>query len=162
MIFIVLGTQKFQFNRLLKEVDVLIQNGVITDKVFAQIGHSNYKPVNFEYRQFLSPMEFNQLIENCSLLITHSGVGTIVSGLKKRKPIIVCPRLQDYGEHVDNHQREIADDFVKIGYVLSCFDMHELSDKIEQSFKYKFVPYQSKKSNIINVIRSFIDGGVKL
>ena len=44
MIFVTLGSQKFQFNRLLIEIDRLIEEKYITDKVFAQIGYSDYKP----------------------------------------------------------------------------------------------------------------------
>ena len=44
MIFITLGSQKFQFNRLLKAVDELVAAGKIKDEVFAQIGYSDYKP----------------------------------------------------------------------------------------------------------------------
>ena len=47
MIFITLGSQKFQFDRLLKEVDRLIADGVIQEKVFAQIGASEYLPQNY-------------------------------------------------------------------------------------------------------------------
>ena len=47
MIFITLGSQKFQFNRLLKEIDRLIETGVIKDEVFAQIGYSDYQPKHF-------------------------------------------------------------------------------------------------------------------
>lgn len=50
MIFITLGSQKFQFNRLLEYVDNLIKT--ITEKVFAQIGASDYQPRNFNYEHF--------------------------------------------------------------------------------------------------------------
>ena len=49
MIFITLGSQKFQFNRLLKKVDELIENGTINEEVFAQIGASDYKPQHFSW-----------------------------------------------------------------------------------------------------------------
>ena len=58
MIFITLGSQKFQFNRLLQAVDELIEKGVIADEVFAQIGYSDYEPKYFEYKQFLDREEF--------------------------------------------------------------------------------------------------------
>ena len=51
MIFITLGSQKFQFNRLLEEVDKLIEQGIITEEVFAQIGYSDYKPKNYKYNK---------------------------------------------------------------------------------------------------------------
>lgn len=35
MIFITLGSQKFQFNRLLKAIDKLIEQGKIKEEVFA-------------------------------------------------------------------------------------------------------------------------------
>ena len=47
MIFVTLGSQKFQFNRLLIEIDRLIEEGKITEKVFAQTGYSDYKPKNY-------------------------------------------------------------------------------------------------------------------
>ena len=59
MIFVTVGSQKFQFNRLLKEIDKLIQNGKIKEDVFAQIGVSDYKPKNYEYVDFMSQDEFN-------------------------------------------------------------------------------------------------------
>ena len=54
MIFITLGSQKFQFNRLLKAIDKLIADGKITDEVFAQIGYSDYIPVHFQYKGYPS------------------------------------------------------------------------------------------------------------
>ena len=50
MIFVTLGSQKFQFNRLLIELDKLKENNKIDDVIFAQIGYSDYKPKNFEYK----------------------------------------------------------------------------------------------------------------
>lgn len=49
-IFITLGSQKFQFNRLLKAVDELCENKEEKEReIFAQIGYSTYKPKHFEY-----------------------------------------------------------------------------------------------------------------
>ena len=50
MIFLTLGSQKFQFNRLLQAVDELIEKGIIVDETFAQIGYSDYQPKHFEYK----------------------------------------------------------------------------------------------------------------
>lgn len=52
MIFVTLGTQKFQLNRLLKQLDKYIEQGQITDKVIAQIGYSDYLPKRYEYIDF--------------------------------------------------------------------------------------------------------------
>lgn len=53
-IFITLGSQKFQFNRLLRAVDELCEKGTVdAEDVFAQIGYSDYLPKNFSYKKFL-------------------------------------------------------------------------------------------------------------
>lgn len=57
-IFITLGSQKFQFNRLLKAVDELCEKGTVdAEDVFAQIGYSDYLPKNFSYKKFLDRSE---------------------------------------------------------------------------------------------------------
>ena len=108
MIFITVGTQKFQFNRLLKMVDDLIEEKLISDNVVAQVGYSTYIPRNFHSFQFKSENEINLLMEKAHILITHSGVGSITTALKLQKKVIVVPRLKKYKEHVDDHQLEIA------------------------------------------------------
>ena len=52
MIFVALGTQKFNFNRLLKKIDLLISRGEISEQVIAQIGYSTYKPKNYKFYTF--------------------------------------------------------------------------------------------------------------
>ena len=55
MIFITLGSQKFQFNRLLKAVDDLIEHKKIQDEVFAQTGYSDYQNI-ISSNNFLTEM----------------------------------------------------------------------------------------------------------
>ena len=57
MIFVTLGSQKFQFNRLLKAIDGL----EVEEEIFAQIGYSDYIPVNYSYKTFLDRNEFNEI-----------------------------------------------------------------------------------------------------
>ena len=83
MILVTVGSQKFPFNRLLEKIDDLIDKGVIEDKVFAQIGVSDYKPKNYEYQDFMTQDEFNKKIEECDMMITHAGTGVIVNAVKK-------------------------------------------------------------------------------
>ena len=59
-IFITLGSQKFQFNRLLIAVDKLCEKKIICgEDVFAQIGYSDYVPQNYRYNNFLDREEFS-------------------------------------------------------------------------------------------------------
>lgn len=157
MIFVAVGTQKFQLNRLLKKVDDLIERGVITEEVFAQIGQSDYKPKHYKYDEFLGKEDFEKAISECSILVTHSGVGTIISGLSKEKPIVVFPRLARYGEHVDDHQLQIAQTFHDLNYVIICNDYDDLGIIIKKSKEQKFEKYQSSRNRMVSCIREFLE-----
>lgn len=157
MIFVVLGTQKFQLNRLLKKIDILIEKGMIKEKVFAQIGMSDYIPVYYDYQEFLTKERFDQMMESCDILITHSGVGSIISGLKYRKRVIVFPRLMKYGEHVDDHQTEIADTFSKMNYVLACNERDDLGSVLEECRVHQFDEYISQRKKMLHIVKDYLD-----
>lgn len=157
MIFVTLGTQKFQFDRLLKYIDEQIENGKIKEKVFAQIGNSTYQPKNYEYKDFLDKTEFNEMIKESSLIITHSGVGTIIASINENKPVIVVPRLKKHGEHVDDHQLQIAESFSQKNFVISNGEeIEDLLNNIKKSKKHKFDKYKSSNKKIQSIIEDFI------
>lgn len=157
MIFVVLGTQKFQLNRLLKILDNAVNKGLINEEVYAQIGHSTYHPKHFSYCEFMDKEEFDRHIEEADVIICHSGVGTIMTSLKSKKPVIVYPRLAKYKEHVDDHQLDIARAFETKGYVLCCYEGDDLIELIEKSRKFEFGVYVSHREKIVSLIRDFID-----
>ena len=156
MIFVVLGTQKFQCNRLLRQIDRLIEEGKITEEVFAQRGNSDYVPVHFGYTDFLPKKEFEEKIAACDVLITHSGVGTILAGVNNHKPVIVFPRLKKYKEHVDDHQLDIARAFQKKKLVLVCGEEDMLDELISRSRNYEFGTYQSQRERMIKLIDTYL------
>lgn len=156
MIFVSVGTQKFQMNRLLSELDSLVGQGVITEEVFAQRGSSDYIPKNFETKEFLSKEEFGKKLSECSLLVTHSGVATIMEGIKQRKPVVVVPRLAKYGEHVDDHQKQIAESFSEKKFVLTCPESESLGSVIKQAEQFQFSEYVSMRGNVLETINNYI------
>ena len=85
MIFITLGSQKFQFNRLLKEIDRLVNEQKITEKIYAQIGYSDYLPQYFLYDKFLDRDEYERVMQQCEIVITHAGTGAIIGSVTKGK-----------------------------------------------------------------------------
>ena len=158
MIFVTLGTQKFQFNRLLRMMDDLIENKKIHERVFAQIGNSDYLPQYYEYCNFLSNNDYEEYIKNCDILVSHSGVGTIMTGLKYRRKIIVVPRLSKYGEHIDDHQTQIAQSFSKLNYVLMYSDEdNNMEQLIVDTTTKHFSNYSSCRNQVIDTIRQYID-----
>lgn len=157
MIFITLGSQKFQFNRLLKEIDKLIGDKKLGSDVYAQIGYSDYLPENYEYKKFLSRDEFSNIINKSDIVITHGGTGAIIGALKKGKKVIAIPRLSKYKEHVDNHQLDIVNEFAKKGLILSSENIEELGLKIKEIESLNFEKYISNTNNFVNDIEEYIE-----
>lgn len=157
MIFVTVGSQKFQFNRLLKKIDELIEDKTITDKVFAQTGYSDYKPKNYEYKDFLTQDEFNENIEKSNLVITHAGTGVIINAIKRGKKVIGVPRLAKYNEHVDDHQVQLLKEFKELNYIEVAKDTDELKEKIKNIDNETFRRYESNTDKIIEDIRKFIE-----
>lgn len=156
MIFVTLGSQKFQFNRLLKEVDRLVEEGKISEEVFAQTGYSDYKPRNYRYKKFLDRDEFSEIMSKCDKVITHGGTGAIIGAVKQGKKVIVVPRLARYGEHVDDHQLQITEQFNKENLIIGINNIEELERNIDIIENINFIKYKSNTKSIINNIENFI------
>lgn len=156
MIFITLGSQKFQFNRLLKAVDSLIEQGIVTDEVFAQSGYSDYIPKYYAYKQFLNREEFAKMEAKADIIITHGGTGAIIGAVKKGKKVIAVPRLAKYGEHVDNHQLQLIKQFKKQNLICGLDDCNELENALGFIRTHSFDKYVSNTTTIINSIEEYI------
>lgn len=156
LIFITLGSQKFQFNRLLKEVDKLIEKGLVKEEVYAQTGYSDYKPKNYSYENFMDRNTFTRFMDNCDLLITHGGTGAIITGVKKEKKVIAIPRLKKYGEHVDDHQLDIVKQFQNMNFIYAIYEVQELEKALNSIRDMNFKKYHSNTASVIQIIDDFI------
>ena len=157
MIFVTVGTQVEPFKRLLKEVDKNIENGTIKDTVIVQAGCTKYKSDNMIIHDYL-PMEvFDEYMDQADLIICHGGVGSILGGLNRKKKVIAAARLKKYKEHVNDHQTQIIDNFIKQGYIIGIKDMSELGDAIKKSSTFKPKEYKSNRDNMIKLIEKLID-----
>lgn len=158
MIFISLGSQKFQFNRVLEEMDRLINEGYIKCNVFAQIGYSTYIPRYYEYSKFLDKSEYLAKIEDSSIVVTHGGTGSIINSVKKEKKVIGIPRLEKYGEHVDNHQLDIITQFAEAELIYAIKEIDELLTALKKVKSINFRKYQSNTENVIKILEDYLIG----
>ena len=156
MIFVIVGSQKFPFERLIREMDRLVERGVIQDEVVAQIGVSAYEPQHMKWYRFMDKEDFDLHIENCSLLVTHAGEGSIMTGLLKKRKVIAVPRNESLGEHVSNHQLEIARALEKQNCIINVEDISRLGHIIANLDDYKLDEYESGKETILKTICDFI------
>lgn len=154
-IFVIVGSQKFQFNRLLRELDYISKDKKY--EIFAQIGYSTYYPSNYKYIDFMNRQDFNKCINDADLIITHSGTGAIINSLLAQKKVITVARLKKYDEHVDDHQLEIMEVFTVKKYLLGCINEKELLSLIEESQKMDFVKFNSNTPNFMKGLIEIIN-----
>ena len=159
MILVLLGTQNNSFNRLLEEIEKNIKVGNIKDKVVVQAGFTKYQSDNMEIFDLIPQEELDKLLNDADLVITHGGVGSIMSALRLGKKVIAVPRLKKYGEHVNDHQLEIIDTFKKQGLILGINNVEELSQALIDVEKLEVSEINKKKlpeNKIVKLIDDFI------
>lgn len=157
MILITLGTQDRSFKRLLDAVQKQIDNGNIKDKVVVQAGCTKYESKDMEIFDLLDRDRFAELIGECDLLITHGGVGSILTGLNNNKKVIATPRLKEYNEHQNNHQLEIIEKFSSSGLILPLYEMNDLAKVLKEAKTFKPKKFKSNTMNMVKLIEDFID-----
>ena len=157
MILVTLGTQDKNFVRLLEKIDQLINNGLIKDKVIVQAGFTKYNSENMEIFDLIPQDEFNDLMDKADFIITHGGVGNIISALEKNKKVIAVPRLAKYGEHINDHQTQIIAKFNALGYIIGLQDVDELDDAVKQIKKFKPKKFVHDNSKMLNLVSELID-----
>lgn len=124
MIFVTIGTQ-LPFDRLIRIIDNLAPQ--LNEEIIAQVYKCGFTPKNIKTVEFIAPDEFNSLFDKARLIISHAGMGTILSALQKNKPIIVFPRIAALGEHRNEHQLATARKFKEMGTVNVAMDEEELT-----------------------------------
>jgi len=137
MIFLTIGTQ-VPFDRLVKAVDEVAPS--LNTKIIAQVSKSAYKARNMQTFDFISPHDFDAFFNSASLIVSHAGMGNIISALEREKPILILPRLAKYGEHRNDHQMATAKVFEKLNYVHVAYDEHELLKKLVSVYTQHLKP----------------------
>ena len=156
MIFVTVGSQKFPFNRLIEKVDQMAGEGVIREEVLIQTGTSDYIPRHCRHRDFYDREEFKTMIDTCTVLITHGGVGTGIDAVKRGKKVVAVPRLARYGEHVDNHQLQLLEQFHRMNRIEGCRDVEKLPGALRKAKIRTYAPYPSNTQRFVASVGRYI------
>ena len=124
MIFVTVGTD-LPFDRMIKVIDHWASEHK-SEQVFAQIGNGAWKPKHMKYVNLMTPYEYDIHINTAELIISHAGMGTILTALLKGKHILVMPKRACLGEHRSEHQLATAIKMKEIGNVNVALDESEL------------------------------------
>lgn len=126
MIFATVGTHGDGFPRMLAALETLGD----VDELVVQYGHGT-PPANATRAEAFLP--FNAIMElfaRADLVITHAGVGSILLASRAGHVPVVMPRIARLGEHVDDHQVELARALEARGGVLVCWEAAELAQRV--------------------------------
>ncbi len=156
MILVTLGTQDKSFVRLLKTIEKAKKKGIIQDEIVVQGGYTTYQSDAFQVFDLIPMEEFEQLMDEASLVITHGGVGSILTALQKGKKVIAAPRLKKYKEHTNNHQIEIVDAFAKEGYLLPLKDFSQFAKIYKKSQTFQPKKYTSHQKQFEKAIEGYL------
>ena len=157
MILCLVGTNPYDFSRLVKTLDDIAPK--LDLPVVIQTGNTTYQPINCEFFTFKPKEEVHKLLQSADLVITQGGYGSMTDAIMMHKKLIAVPRLQMYGEAQDN-QSELVEYFESKGYLKACMQIEELEDMICNALKgeYIFKPYESETEIKVNrLIKEFLN-----
>lgn len=108
MIFVTVGTHEQPFDRLLKCIEKMVEDGQIKEEVIVQKGYTDYEMKNCKSSKLIPYEEMQSNIEKARIVVSHGGPASFLDPLKYGKIPIVVPRKKEYNEHVNNHQVEFS------------------------------------------------------
>ena len=125
--------------------------------VLVTVGTHKFESKRIHTFDFIPLDEMDKYIDEADLVITHGGVGTIFSALKKNKKVIAIPRLEKYGEHINDHQIEICEELEKEGYILYYKDGIDSLDKLIKKIKnINLKQYETPYRGYLDILRKEI------
>ena len=157
MIFVTVGHQ-MPFDRLIRAVDEWAMANS-RDDVFAQVGTTDYEPEYIEWKNMLTPDEFEERMSQADFVIAHAGTGTILAALEHGTPIVVMPRRAALLETRNDHQVATAQRFKEMGQVLVALDEHEMPAILDhsESMEAGAMIDSSASPELIAALKGFVD-----
>lgn len=149
MIFITVGTHEQPFDRLLKCIDKMVEDGQINEEVIVQKGYTDYEPKNYKAEKLIPYEQMQKNIEDARIVVTHGGPASFIAPLSIGKIPVVVPRKKDFNEHVNNHQLEFSREVAKrMGNIIVAETDEEIIDAIvNYDEKVKCLSNENKSNN---------------
>ncbi len=145
MILVSVGTQ-LPFDRLIRAVDQWTEQQGRND-IIAQIGPTTYEPRALESFAFMENERFRQLQMQASLMVSHAGMGSIITALELGIPIIILARDHRLGEHRNGHQLATLQQFRHFPGVYAADDETTLLALLDQSGSLTSPPHLASSAS---------------
>ena len=106
MILVTVGMHNQPFDRLVRAAGELAS--LVDEPVVVQRGASSCVPGDAEYVDYVDEVQMERWLSDARIVITHAGAGSIRDAIGADKPLVLAPRMADLGEHLDDHQFDLA------------------------------------------------------
>ncbi|MGI2170510.1 glycosyltransferase [Shewanella sp. MF05960] len=130
MIFVTVGTQ-LSFPRLVGIVDRWASES--STKVIAQVFDDTNVYSNIQVLEHANQEEYTTLIKSSTCIVSHAGMGSIITALEYKKPIILLPRELRYSEHRNDHQLSTVQSFSNTAGIYVALDESELINLLNEN-----------------------------
>jgi UDP-N-acetylglucosamine--N-acetylmuramyl-(pentapeptide) pyrophosphoryl-undecaprenol N-acetylglucosamine transferase len=114
-VVVMLGTMPYSFRRLVDRlIELLPQDAEVT----WQVGATPVSDLPITAHRTLDPADLKQAIASADVVVGHAGGGSALQVMEAGKSPVLVPREAAHGEHVDDHQLEIAKRLPQLGLAI--------------------------------------------
>lgn len=111
------GGERFSFRRAVDRLKEIIPPDV---DVFWQTGATPVEDNEIPYEAWVEPSRLARIVDDADVAVIHAGVGSALTALDSGHAPVLLVRQHRHGEHVDDHQGEIAAELVRRGLAVGC------------------------------------------
>jgi UDP-N-acetylglucosamine--N-acetylmuramyl-(pentapeptide) pyrophosphoryl-undecaprenol N-acetylglucosamine transferase len=120
-----LGTIDYDFSRLVTRLDQILPADA---EITWQLGSTTARPSRGRAVETMPAAELAKLCQGADVVVAHAGIGSALMALEAGRVPILVPRERRFGEHVDDHQDQIARELAGRGLAIRALAA-ELSDE---------------------------------
>lgn len=160
MIFVTVGTHE-PFDRLVQAVDDWCGTIEEPPEILAQVTErASYRPRHFPTVATLTPEDYDHHVSRAQAIVSHAGMGSLITAFSARKPILILPRRGHLHETRNDHQFATMQRFRKFAGVFAAEDETQLPQVMDRLHRAKndleatISPYADKA--LISALRNFI------
>jgi UDP-N-acetylglucosamine--N-acetylmuramyl-(pentapeptide) pyrophosphoryl-undecaprenol N-acetylglucosamine transferase len=154
VIFATVGTHQDGFPRLLRALETLPAGDLVV-----QYGHGAPPSNAMVAEAFMPFSRVAAYVEQAEAVVTHAGVGSILVAVGQGHVPVVVPRLRRHGEHVDDHQAELAECLAAAGRVLVVRDTDRLAAAVRDAAERRAAPSPLPQTGLHRAVRAAVRGG---
>jgi UDP-N-acetylglucosamine transferase subunit ALG13 len=160
VIFVTVGTQG-PFDRMIRVVDEWAARKGRED-VFAQIGRDAWRPTAMQWVEQLDAAEFKQRLERSQVVVSHAGMGTVLTALELGKPVLIMPRRAALGEHRNDHQVATVNKLRALQLATVANDEAELANWLEKLDDLRGARQERGPAldQLLRTLREFLTSGI--